>query len=432
MQIEISRVPFGVDPDSQQLVNLYNFYSHDQQLIASVSDFGATIVAFHTAEPQMPGDPSTDVVLGHKDFVKLAQSSNSTYYGATVGRCCGRIPQGRATMPDGSVDCTVTQNEGDNHLHGGRRGFSSRVWDASVLSEDTATEFVDAWWWQGAKDKALYSTAPVLVLELFSPDGEEGYPCNLNVAALFTVERRHTGDTWVSSLTIEYRAKLDPSEVRPTLVNLTNHTYFNLDPSLYGGVSDGGECHQVPTVPDTHTLQLHANQYLPATTALLHTGEITHVSTDPAFDFTTPKLISQDIDATIPQIAVARGYDHTFFLDKETTATGLRPCAQLTHNSSNRQLNVSTTQPAVHFYSGNFIKPDRIQIAFTDSVQFVALQPRSGVCFETQRINSHLPTIVLPPGGLYRETTRFELQSTSIHHPDISKNNPSKSEFVTA
>ena len=256
--MSITQIPFGKLPCGRD-ATLY-ILRNSKGFCASVSDFGATLVSI--LAPDRTGR-LTDVLCGFESADVYARADG--YLGATVGRFCNRIARGRFEL-DGAVYDTLYINDGGNHLHGGKVGFSHRLWslDGMVDGEE-----------------------PALTLRLRSPDGEEGYPGNLNVAVTFSVSADN-------ALSVHYIAQTD----KATPINLTNHAYFNL-----GGFASGNVLDQV--------LWLDAESYLRGDAGLVPTGEVVPVAGTP-FDFRHPKPIGRDFHAEDNDLRLAGGYDHCF------------------------------------------------------------------------------------------------------------------------
>ena len=247
-----------------------------------------------------------NVALG---FASLEQYlSRSPYFGALIGRFANRIARGRFVLDGTAYDLPI--NDGPNSLHGGPDGFDKRVWQASELRE--------------AEGVGLRLTGQ-------SPDGDQGYPGTLAIELTYTLGAANT-------LRLDYRATTD----RSTIINLTNHTYFNLAGEGAGTV-------------EHHVLTLFAEHYTPIDATLIPTGAIEPVAGTP-LDFTTPTPIGERIRDGHPQLAFARGYDHNFVVNRPgARAASLVPAARVEHPASGRVLEVSTTEPGIQFYSGNFL-----------------------------------------------------------------------------
>lgn len=274
--------------------------SNDNGMTAVISEFGGAIISLFV--PDKNGNIA-DVVCGYDDLLSYEESDG--YQGALIGRWGNRIGKAQFTL-DG-VEYKLYKNDGNNHLHGGKVGFSNKVWKSEAKE---------------APDSAS------LILSYFSPDGEEGYPGNLNVRVTYTLDNENT-------LTIEYFATTD----KLTVINLTNHSYFNLAGFNSGKVFD-------------HVLRLDCDRYVPTDTELIPTGEIKSVYGTP-FDFREPKTIGKDFNFDHKDMAFARGYDHCFIF----TGTSFPDDEKIkAHDpASGRTMSVYTDQPAVQFYSGNFL-----------------------------------------------------------------------------
>ncbi|MGV9563094.1 aldose epimerase family protein [Streptomyces sp. NPDC003480] len=281
--------------------------------------------------------------------------AKSPYFGATIGRYGNRIAQGRFTL-DGKAH-QLSVNDGVNSLHGGAKGFDKRIWDVEPF---------------------VTGSAVGLVLHYTSVDGEMGYPGTLRVKVTFTLGRH--GD-W----RIDYEATTD----KPTVVNLTNHTYWNLGGEGTGGIYD-------------HELTIAASRYTPTDSGLIPTGELAEVAGTP-FDFREAKPIGRDIRAGHPQQVTAKGYDHNWVLDKGVTA---RPehIATLRDPRSGRTLKIATDQPGLQFYSGNFLDGTLV------GTSGHTYRQGDGLCLETQHFpdspnEPSFPSTVLRPGQTYHTTT---------------------------
>ena len=293
-----------------------------------------------------------DVVLGYDTLE--ACLGDSSYFGAIIGRYGNRIANGRFTL-DG-VDYELAQNNGPNHLHGGLRGFDKVVWSARIFERDDASG---------------------VALSYVSADGEEGYPGELHATVTYTLDDR-------GALTVDYGATTSA----PTVVNLTQHSYFNLG--------------RPGTDVLEHELTIHAGAMIPVNAELIPTGEIAAVAETP-FDFRVATPIGARIEAPDPQLAAAGGYDHTFVLDGRT---GLTRAAFVREPTSGRTMEVATTEPGVQLYSGNFLT------GLTRGKGGVVYPKRAGFCLETQHFpdspnQPRFPTTVLRPGERYQSRTVF-------------------------
>lgn len=294
----------------------------------------------------------TDVVIGH-DSTADYLASEEAYFGAICGRYANRIARGKFSL-DGE-EFTLAVNNGPNALHGGVQGFNSVVWDV------------------------LEHTVNKLSLTYTSPDGEEGYPGELKVTVTYTL----TDD---NELVIDYEA----TTTKPTVVNLTNHAYFNL--------SGNGE----PSVHD-HLLTINAKHYLPTDETAIPYGAAEAVEGTP-FDFRTPMAIGARIDTPIDQLKWARGYDHTYILDKEMGKLGF--AARCTSPKTGIMMEVYTDQPGVQLYTGNWMSGN---MRGKHGAKYPA---RAALCLETQHYpdspnRPEYPTTRLNPGEILRSTTVF-------------------------
>lgn len=270
---------------------------------ARILTYGATLQSL--VAPDRDGAPA-DITIGYDDLASYEQKPN--YFGVTVGRYANRIA-GAAFELDGKRHA-LSRNDGANSLHGGAQGFDKRVWKVEGVEGGPVAR---------------------LVLSLTSPDGDQGYPGNLDVKVTYTLDDR--GD-----LGIVFEAATDA----PTVVNMTNHALFNL-----AGTQANEDAMR-------HWLVMPAGRYTPVDDNLIPTGELRPVA-GTIFDFRTPRLVEEGLrDGTDPQIRIGRGYDHNWVLDKGSTAQP-QLAARLAHPASGRVLDVLTTEPGVQFYSGNFL-----------------------------------------------------------------------------
>ncbi len=307
---------------------------------AEIITFGATIKSFII--------DNIDIALG---FDTLAEYEiNPPYIGATIGRYGNRIADGKFSL--NGKDYQLPINNGPNSLHGGLIGFSHKVWDVVETTENS------------------------VMLSLFSPDGEEGYPGNLTVKVAFTL-------TETGCLKIDYTATTD----QDTIINLTNHSYFNLD---------GSE-----TILD-HQLKLASDTFVPVDKESIPTGEIRSVSGTP-FDFTTAKKIGQDINDDCEQLVNARGYDHTFTVAGDINV----PFAEARSEKNGLKLTAFTTEPGVQLYTANWLGG----LAGKNGTSYA---DQSGFCLETQHYpdspnQPDFPSTVLKAGEVFQSTTIYQL-----------------------
>ncbi len=339
--MKITKKKFGVLSSGEE-VDLFVIKAGELSL--TLTNFGGTLISLYV--PSRSGSRD-DVLLGFSTLDPYMQ--NKPYFGVTVGRFANRIAEGRFQL--GGHTYALYRNDGKNTLHGGRRGFDKRVWSAEAY-EEKGNVYVR--------------------LELESPDGEEGYPGNLKAAVTYGL----TGD---NELTCEFKAKVDA----PCPVNFTNHGYYNLAGEGNGTILN-------------HEVKLFSSSYLVSDSNLIPTGELRPVKGTP-FDFTTRKAIGKDIGAT------GGGYDHCFTVDGEIGK--LRPCAEVFEPLSRRTLRLSTTQPGLQFYSGNFL----------DGVAGKAgsvYGRNGGFCLETQHYpdspnRNEFPSAIFGPDRKYKETAVY-------------------------
>ncbi|MBZ4677160.1 MAG: galactose-epimerase [Anaerophaga sp.] len=334
----IEQQNWGKLPDGRT-VELYKLTS-TTGLEVEISNFGGLIKSINA--PDKKGEKK-NVVLGFDSIEPYLKERN--FFGALIGRYGNRIAKGQFTLNDSTFQLSV--NDGANHLHGGTNGFDQKLWKAEPINTPGA---------------------PALKLTYFSEDGEEGYPGNLNVTVVYTLEK--------DSLKIEYTATTD----KATPINLTNHSFYNL----------GGE----GLILD-HILTINAGHYTPVNSELIPTGEILPVEGTP-FDFTEPHEIGARIDQ------VPGGYDHNFVLN-ENEGEGLNFAARLEDPQSGRTMEIYTEEPGLQFYSGNFLD------GHLRSGDFV-FEKYAGLCLETQHFpdspnHDNFPSTILEPGETYNTKT---------------------------
>ncbi|MBD9701526.1 galactose mutarotase [Streptomyces sp. ID01-12c] len=294
-----------------------------------------------------------NVSLGFDTLEKYV--ADSPYFGALIGRYGNRLAGGRFTLDGEAYELSV--NDGANSLHGGADGFDKVVWQVEPFARDS--------------EVGLYLTHT-------SPDGDMGYPGTLDVQVTYTLTARG-----------EWRVDYEATTDRTTVVNLTSHVYFNLAGEGSGSVGD-------------HRLTIAAGRYTPVDPGLIPTGEPAGVEGTP-FDFRTGKTIAEDLRRADPQLLYAKGFDHNWVLDKGVTAEP-EWAATLVDPASGRTLRISTTEPGLQFYSGNFLDGTLVGASGTIYRQGDAL------CLETQHFPDSpnqpaYPSTVLRPGQTYRSTT---------------------------
>ena len=342
----ITRQDWGALP-SGEAIDLFTLRNANG-IEASITNFGGRIVTLKT--PDRNGHYE-DIVLG---FDSLAPYLiKNPFFGALVGRYANRIADGQFVL-DGHT-YTLAKNNGPNALHGGLVGFDKVKWEANPDGQRALT------------------------LQYVSQDGEEGYPGTLRVTAVYTLSDDNC-------LSLEFRASTD----KPTVLNLTNHSYFNLAGHAHGSVLD-------------HEVKIEADHFTPVNEHLIPTGKLQPVAGTP-FDFLTMHRVGDRIDADNHQIALAKGYDHNYVLNN--AGAGLRLAARAVHPGTGRGMEVRTTQPGMQFYTGNHL-PDRIEGKDGAVYGF-----RGGLCFETQHFpdspnQAAFPNVVLQPGIEYHQATQF-------------------------
>lgn len=317
----------------------------------TVTNYGAKIVSLMV--PDKKGD-FIDVVLGHNTIDEY-MTSEEAYFGAVCGRTANRIANGQFTLDGETYQLAV--NNGPNSLHGGIKGFNAVVWEVKELTDQR--------------------------IELFylSADGEEGFPGNLSVTVTYTL----TDD---NALDIRYKATTD----KPTILNLTNHSYFNLS-----GQGD-------PCIGD-HLLQLNADSYLPTDSTAIPYGEAQPVKGTP-FDFTEPHAIGDRIDDDFEQLHFGKGYDHNYLLNKKNSEGEYARAGDCLSPKTGIKMEIYTTEPGMQLYTGNWMTGN-----FSGKLG-KRYPARSAVCFETQHYPDSInhpdyPSVVLKPGETFESRTTY-------------------------
>ncbi|SER00438.1 aldose epimerase family protein [Pedobacter rhizosphaerae] len=316
----------------------------------SISNYGGRVVSLLVPDKN---DKLTDVVLGY-DSIGAYRKKGEPFFGALIGRYGNRIGKGKFTLE--GKEYNLQLNDGVNTLHGGTDGFFSKVWEAKQVDSQK------------------------LELSYVSKDGEAGYPGTLNVKVVYTLKDDN-------ALQIDYTATTD----KATVVNLTNHAYFNLN-----GEGDS-------TILN-HELVIDANAYTPVDSTLIPTGKLTPVA-GTAFDFNKAKTIGKSIDENDQQLKYGKGYDHNFAL---THHDGKKPVAKVTSPVTGITLEVYTVEPGLQFYSGNFLTG-----ADHDGKGGKAYPHRSAFCLETQHFpdapnHANFASTVLKPGETYQTSTTYK------------------------
>ncbi|SEB40287.1 aldose epimerase family protein [Terriglobus roseus] len=345
LEAQVSKASFGSTKDGKA-VDIYTL--KDASLEVKIITYGARIQSI--LAPDSHGK-TADVVLGSANLDGYV-NDGGTYFGAVVGRYGNRIAKGQFTI-DGKTYHVPINNNGQS-LHGGTDGFSARVWTAKIIPEGVE-------------------------MTLVSPDGDQGYPGELTAHVRYTLQGH--------ALKIAYSA----TTTKSTVLNLTNHSYFNL-----GGEGNG-------TIVN-HKIQIDADRYTPVDSVLIPTGDLPPVAGTP-FDFRTPHVIGERIDLKNDQLKLGGGYDHNWVLNGK--AGVLHTAAVVSDPGSGRTLTVSTTEPGVQFYTGNSMK-DGVNTG-TGGMKYVR---RGGFCLETQHFpdspnHPAFPTTLLKPGQTFQSMTVF-------------------------
>ncbi|HEX8774042.1 MAG TPA: aldose epimerase family protein [Pyrinomonadaceae bacterium] len=352
-QTRIKGRPFGKTADGTP-VEIYTL-TNAHGLEAQIMTYGGIVVSLKV--PDRSGRMA-DVVLGY-DTLEGYLKDNGPYMGALVGRYANRIANGRFTL--GGVEYTLAKNNGENHLHGGLKGFDKVVWKATPLRNGG------------------------LRLTYLSKDGEEGYPGNLSVTVTYSLTNNN-------ELRIDYGATTD----KETVLNLTHHSYFNLAGAGSGDILG-------------HEMLINADRFVPvADSGAIPTGELRGVKGTP-MDFTKPTTVGARITQPDEQLNFGRGYDHTWVLNK-TRARTPSLAARVQEPKSGRVMEVYTTEPGVQFYTGNFLDG-----TITGKGGKVYNQ-RYGLCLEAQHFpdspnQPKFPTTVLRPGQRYTQTTIYKFSA---------------------
>jgi aldose 1-epimerase len=354
MRGTIKKESFGKTTGGEQ-IDLYTL-SNKKGMEVSITNFGATVVTLKV--PDRAGK-AADIVLGYDTLD--GYENGTSYFGATVGRYGNRIGGGKFSL--GGKTYTLPKNNGENTLHGGIVGFNKKVWKAREI---------------------VFKEGETVEMTYLSPDGEEGFPGNLSLKILFTLPAER------NELDIDYRATTD----KDTVLNLTNHSYFNLAGEGSGNILD-------------HALTLHAKQFTPVDKSLIPTGELVAVAGTP-MDFNTATAIGKRIDDNYEQLVFGKGYDHNWVLARSGSGH-LSIAAEAYDPKSGRKLEVLTTEPGVQFYSGNFL----------DGAKGKGGKPyphRAAFCLETQHFpdspnHPNFPSTLLKPNAVFHSQTVFRFSA---------------------
>lgn len=322
-----------------------------------ITNYGATIVSIYVPDKNGKID---DVVLGYDNLDGYLNGDK--YFGATVGRCCNRIENSKFNI--NGTEYKVTQNEGGNHLHGGIKGFDKVLWDADVIyDKDNSVQFY-----------------------YMSKDGEEGYPGNLEAKVIYTV-------TEDNSLKIEYKAISD----KDTVVNLTNHSYFNLSGNFTEKIYN-------------HKLMINSDKFTVNNKESISTGEARSVEGTP-MDFRSPTTILENINCDYDQLEIGHGYNQNFILD--IYGGDMQKAAELTFEKSGRIMEVYTTYPGIQVYTAGFFDGSDI------GKNGVVYERENSICLETQfapnAINcSNFKSPLLRKDEKFSQTTIYKFSLTKL------------------
>jgi aldose 1-epimerase len=350
-QSTVTKDPFGKTAVGEK-VDIYTLRNANG-IEAQITNYGGIVVSLKVPDRHQRFD---DVILGFGDLDKYL-TKNDPYMGAIIGRYGNRIAEGRFTL--NGVEYKLAVNNGENHLHGGIKGFDKVVWTGRSLRT---------------------AAGPAVALTYLSKNGEEGYPGNLRVRVVYTLTNKN-------ELKIDYSATTD----KDTVINLTNHSYFNLLGEGNGDILN-------------HLIQINGDRFLPTDAGSIPTGELKSTTGTP-FDFLKATRIGARINDDDEQLKFGNGYDHTWVINGRPGT--LRLAATAYEPFTNRVLEVWTTEPGMQFYTGNFLE---------GSVTGKSGRPyerRTGFCFETQHYpdspnQPKFPTTTLKRGATYRSTTIYK------------------------
>lgn len=344
----VTKQSFGKMPDGTP-VDIYTL--SEGRVEARITTFGGTVVSLKVPDKSGKSD---DIVLGFDtldEYVTVSSGQGNPHFGALIGRYGNRIALGTFTLDGQKYSLPI--NNPPNSLHGGPHGFDTQVWKGKPIPNG-------------------------IELTYLSKDGEAGFPGNLSVTVRYTLEN--------SALKIDYSATTD----KDTVVNLTNHSYFNLAGQGHGDILN-------------HQLTLHAARFTPVDSTQIPTGELRSVAGTP-FDFRKSTRVGDRIDADDEQIRFGHGYDHNWVLDSSDGK--LAEAAEVYESTTGRVLRVSTTQPGVQFYTGNFLD------GTLKGKGGVTYPRRSALCLETQHFpdspnHPEFPSTELKPGQRYHTVTVY-------------------------
>lgn len=350
-QITITKTQFGIMPDST-VVEKYTL-KNNNGVEMEVITFGGRITSLKV--PNKYGK-FENVVLGFNNLEDYLRPDDP-YFGALIGRYGNRIAKGKFSLNGDEYPLAI--NNGANHLHGGVIGFDRVIWEVTPMESENG---------------------PSLKLKYLSKDGEEGYPGNLKVTVVYTLTDENT-------LEVSYEATTD----KTTIVNLTQHAYFNLSGDFSKPILD-------------HEITINADNYVPVDDNLIPTGELSDVTNTP-FDFRTAKSIGRDIENKNDQLVKGKGFDHCWVLNEQNK--GIRWAASAFQTESGRLLEIYTDEPGIQFYTGNFLDGT---LPMPNGGTY---SHRTGFCLETQHYpdspnQKDFPSVVLNPGETYKSKTIFK------------------------
>jgi len=350
VKMGIKKEIYGNLKDGRE-VHLFTFRASNGSEL-KLTNYSAAVVSLRL--PDRKGNIE-NVVLGYKNLRDYENIRN--FYGAIAGRWANRIAKGKFTL--NGIEYTLATNDGENHLHGGIIGFDRVLWDFEELE---------------------YKNLPAVKFSYLSKDGEEGYPGNLHVSVLYTFSEEN-------ELGIYYNMTTDQT----TIKNVTNHAYFNLSGDVKNDILN-------------HDLVLNADYFLPVNETLIPLGELRSVEETP-MDFTSPHKIGERINENVEQLKFGLGYDHCWVLNKNED--GMNYAGYVSDSVSGRRMDIFTTEPAIQFYSGNFMDGSDI------GHEGLPYNYRSAMCLETQHYpdspnHENFPTTILNPGDVYKSTTIYK------------------------
>lgn len=345
----INQEVFGTLPSGEK-VFIYTL-TNKNGMEVKIINYGATIVSLKVPDKN---NKFEDVVMGYDNLEDYI--NGSSYFGCIVGRFGNRIAKGKFTLDGKEYQLTI--NDGENHLHGGTIGFNKVLWNAEPVVSDSSQSL-----------KLIY----------LSKDGEQGYPGNLTIQVIYSLNNNN-------ELIIDYSAETD----KPTIINPTHHSYFNLSGSFNNTILN-------------HELFIDADYITPINDKLIPTGELMKVEGTP-FDFRTFHKIGERINEKHEQLIFGKGYDHNWVLNNYNGQ--VRKVAELYDSSSGRAMEVLTDQPGIQFYSGNFLNSS------IKGKNGTVYDYRTGLCLETQHFpdspnHSNFPSVVLRPGEKYTQKTIY-------------------------